>query len=64
MLPAEDRRERLLLFCVPMLIVVLGCGCSLLPPAQVTGLLTILTAWTGFSIPLAVLLGHCVLSEE
>jgi hypothetical protein len=64
MSPAEDRRERLALFVIPALIVVLGCSVSLLPPAALAELLICLTAWTGLSIPLAMLIGHCVLSED
>jgi hypothetical protein len=35
-----------------------------LPSAVLADLLTVLTAWTCFSIPLAVIIGHCALSEE
>jgi hypothetical protein len=64
MSPAEQRHERLLLFCVPMLIVLLGCGASLLPPATLTAALACLTVWAGLSVPLAVLVGHCALGED
>ena len=63
MFPAQDRRDRLILLCVPTLIVVLGCGISLLPAVVVTEVVTFLTVWTIGSIPLAVLVGHCALSE-
>jgi hypothetical protein len=60
MSPAEDHRERLVLFFIPTLIVILGCGVSLVPPAA----LAFLTAWVCLSFPLAVLFGHCALSED
>jgi hypothetical protein len=60
MYSAEDRRERLVLFFIPTLIVVLGCGFSLVPPAA----LVFLTAWVCLSFPLAVVFGHCALSED
>jgi hypothetical protein len=63
MSPAEDRRDRLV-FYIPALIVVLGCGVSLLPHAALADALIGLTAWTGLSIPLAMLIGHCALSED
>ncbi|HVC62562.1 MAG TPA: hypothetical protein VND19_19630 [Acetobacteraceae bacterium] len=62
--PAEERRERLILFCVPVLIVLLGCGVSLLPRAVIADVLDFATAWACLSIPLAVLFGHCALSED
>ena len=58
MSPAEQRQERLLLFCVPTLIVLLGCAASRLPPATLVMALTCLTVWTCLSVPLAVLVGH------
>jgi hypothetical protein len=64
MTSAEDRRERLILICVPALVVLLGCGASLLPPAALAEGLACLTVWTCLSIPLAVLVGHCALGED
>ncbi len=61
---AEDRRERLLLSFLPSLIVLLGCGASLVPHAALAQVLGFVTAWTCLSIPLAVLVGHCALSED
>jgi len=61
---AENRREKLILVCVPTLVALLGCGVSLLPPAVIDDMLSLLTAWTCLSIPLAVLFGHCALSED
>jgi hypothetical protein len=60
MSPAEDRRERLMLFFIPALIVLLGCGMSLMPPVAIV----FLTAWTCLSFPLAMLVGRCVLNDD
>ena len=59
-----EEREKKVLFCVPVLIVVLGCGASLLPPAMLADVLTFLTVWGCLSIPLSVLIGHCALGED
>lgn len=64
MFAAEDHRERLVLFFLPTLIFVLGCGASLMPPAALAETLAFLTAWICLSVPLAVLVGHCSLSED
>lgn len=64
MSPAEGRREALVLFCVPALIVLVGCGASLLPPAALAQVLICLAAWSCLSIPLAMLFGHCALGED
>jgi hypothetical protein len=61
---ADDRRERVILFCVPALVLLLGCGASLLPPATLSQVLSCLTVWTCLSLPLSVLVGHCALSED
>ncbi len=61
---AGNCRERLILFGTPAVIILLGCGASLLPASAIIGSLKILTAWTGVSIPVAVLTGHCMLSES
>ena len=64
MFPAEVRREKVFLFCISALILLLGCGMSLLPSSAVAEVLRLLTAWTCLSIPLAVLVGHCALGED
>ncbi len=64
MTAAQERRERLILFCVPALVVLLGCGASLLSPATLAEGLACLTVWTSLSVPLAVLVGHCALGED
>jgi hypothetical protein len=61
---AEDRLERLLLICIPMMIVLLGCGASMVRPHVLLEVLDVLTAWTCASVPLAVLFGHCALNDE
>lgn len=64
MFPAAVRREKLFLFCIPALILVVGCGMSLLSASAVAEVLRFLTAWTCLSIPLAVLVGHCALGDD
>jgi hypothetical protein len=59
-----DRQERAFWCCVPVLVLLLGCGASLLSPAALADVLAVLTAWTCLSFPLAVLVGHCALGEE
>ena len=61
---AEDRRDRVILFCVPALVVLTGCGASLLPPTTLSQVLAFLTVWTFLSVPLAVVVGHCSLSGD
>lgn len=61
---AEDRLEGMLLICIPMMIVLLGCGASMVRPHVLLAVLDVLTAWTCVSIPLAVLFGHCALNDE
>ncbi len=61
---AEDRFEKILSICVPVVVLSVGCGARLLPSTILYGLLTGLTLWTGLSIPLAILMGHCVLNED
>ena len=61
---AEDRRDRVISFGVPVMVMLTGCGASLLPPATLSQILAFLTAWTCLSIPLAVLVGHCALGED
>lgn len=61
---AGDHLERLLLLFVPMLIVLLGCSASMLRLHLVFEVLDVLTAWTCASVPLAVLIGHCVLTDD
>jgi hypothetical protein len=61
---AVDRREKKVALLVPVLIVLLGCGATQLPPAALGEALAFLTAWSCLSLPLAVLVGHCALSED
>ncbi len=64
MFPVEDRLERVLLICLPVMIALLGCGAGMLPEHRVMLVLDFLTAWTFGSIPLAALVGHCAPGEE
>ncbi|HTZ70555.1 MAG TPA: hypothetical protein VMB71_07895 [Acetobacteraceae bacterium] len=64
MVPVEDRLEKVLLFCLPAMIVMIGCGAGMLTPHAIRELLDFLTAWTFASVPLAVLVGHCALDED
>jgi len=61
---AEDRRDRVISFGLPVMVVLTGCGASLLPSAVLSHILEFLTVWTFLSIPLAVLVGHCALGED
>jgi len=64
MFPVENRLERVLLFGLPAMIVLLGCGASFLTIRAILQLLNFLIAWGCASIPLAVLVGHCALDED
>ena len=64
MFRVEDRPERGLLICLPVMIVLVGCCASMLPEHAVMEVIDFLAAWTFGSIPLAVLVGHCALGEE
>jgi ABC-type spermidine/putrescine transport system permease subunit II len=60
----DERLARLTFATVPITIVAVGCGLSLLPMGVVGGALGVLTAWLTVSIPVGVLVGHCVLSDS
>ena len=36
MFPVEDRLERVLLICLPVMIALLGCGAGMLPEHRVS----------------------------
>jgi hypothetical protein len=62
-----DRREKMIRLSAPMLIslvVLVVSGLSRVPPVTLAHGLTIITAWTCLAVPLAVLFGHCALSEN
>jgi hypothetical protein len=61
---ASRRSQRLLLVCIPALIVAVGCGARLLPPAIVVHVVTYLSLWVALSLPMSILVGHCALSED
>jgi hypothetical protein len=61
---AEDDRESLALVFLPELILLLGFGASLVPLAALIDTLSLVVGWIILSVPLAVLFGHCVLSED
>ena len=58
-----DRLTRLALALVPVVIVALGCGASLLPRELVAQAITALTAWLTLSVLVGVVVGHCALGE-
>ena len=64
MLFAEDRPARITLVMVPIAIVALGCGVSLLPRDVVLQVFNVLAAWLTLSLPIGVLVGHCALGES
>ena len=64
MLPQDDGVSRMLLVGLPTTIVAVGIGVSLLPGSYAAGLIQALATWTCMSLPLGVLIGHCVLGEE
>ena len=57
-------RERLISISQPTLIVLLGCGLSVAQPMAVAQALAAVTVWTCVAVPVAVLFGHCALSED
>ena len=58
-----DRLVRLTLALMPVVIVTLGCGASLLPRELVARAISALTAWLTVSFLIGVVVGHCVLGE-
>lgn len=55
--------DRLVLALVPAIIVTLGCGVSLMPYDLIVRGTSLLAAWLTLSLPVAVLVGHCVPDE-
>ena len=55
--------DRLVLVLVPAVIVTLGCGVSLMPRDLVIRWTSLLAAWLTLSLPVGVLVGHCVPDE-
>lgn len=60
----EDRLVRLTLAAIPVAIVALGLGASLLPGDLVVQVACGLTVWLMLSLPIGVLVGHCILGED
>ncbi|HEY0184330.1 MAG TPA: hypothetical protein VGC09_16080 [Rhodopila sp.] len=56
----EDIFERTSLFGPPLLVAASVFLLNLLPG----GLLAFLTAWVVLSVPVGLLVGHCILSEK
>jgi len=57
------RAARLAIVLVSGFIALIGYRVDLLPRELVISALTVLTAWLSLSVPVGVLVGHCVLSE-
>jgi hypothetical protein len=60
----EDRFSRTMLMLLPAMVVVAGCGVSLLPHELVVHTVSLLTTWLYLSIPIGIAVGHCALSER
>lgn len=60
----DDRRDRLVPVCLLASMVLLGCVLSLLSRGEIIDLLGFLVVWACLSVPLAVLVGHCILGED
>jgi hypothetical protein len=58
---AEDRLARLMLVVVPITLVALGCGVSLLPHDVIMQVFYVLAAWLTLSLPIGIVVGHCAL---
>jgi hypothetical protein len=57
---AEDRAASLMLIGLPLMLV-LACTIAQVLPLKVS---LVLTAWTLFSLPLGIAVGHCALRED
>jgi hypothetical protein len=60
----EDRLTRTMLMLLPAMIVVAGCGVSLLPRQLIVQAVSLLTTWLYLSILIGIAVGHCALSES
>jgi hypothetical protein len=61
---ADERLARIVQWCVPAAVVVVGCGLSLLPHRVTIELIGFVIAWLSLSLPIGVLAGHCMLNES
>ncbi len=58
--------ERLLRLALPVLAVTIAglvLGLSLLPRDVVVHVISVLTAWLMLSVPIGIVIGHCVLDD-
>ena len=60
----EDRLTRTMLMLLPAMIVVAGCGVSLLPRQLIVQAVSLLTTWLYLSILIGIAVGHCALGES
>jgi hypothetical protein len=60
----EDRFTRTMLLLLPAMIIVAGCGVSLLPRQLIVQAVSLLTTWLYLSILIGIAVGHCALSES
>jgi len=60
----EDRFTRMMLVLLPAMIVVAGCGISLLPRQWIVQAVSLLTTWLYLSILIGIAVGHCALGES
>lgn len=60
----EDRFSRTMLMLLPAMIIVAGCGVSLLPRQLIVQAVSLLTTWLYLSILTGIAVGHCALSES
>jgi hypothetical protein len=60
----EDRFTRTMLVLLPAMIVVAGCGVSLLPRQLIVHAVSLLTIWLYLSILTGIAVGHCALGES
>jgi hypothetical protein len=49
---------------LPAMIVVAGCGVSLLPRQLIVQAVSLLTIWLYLSILIGIAVGHCALGES
>jgi|HubBroStandDraft_5_1064220.scaffolds.fasta_scaffold1764373_1 hypothetical protein len=60
----EDRFARTMLVLLPAMIVIAGCGVSLLPHQLIVQAVSLLTSWLYLSILIGIAVGHCALGES
>jgi hypothetical protein len=60
----ENRFARIAVMLLPAMIVVVGCGVSLLPHEFIRHAVEVLTAWLYLSVPVGIAVGNCALSEN